>query len=54
MYHHVLFFQITVYCVFFATEGVCRSIARGVLLGIVGGDVRPVLQILTRFQTKKM
>ena len=41
MYHHVLFFQITVYCVFFATEGVRRSIARGVLLGIVGGDVSP-------------
>ena len=41
MYHHVLFFQITVYCVFFVTEGVRRSIARGVLLGIVGGDVSP-------------
>ena len=41
MYHHVLIFQITVYCVFFATEGVRRSIARGVLLGILGGDVSP-------------
>ena len=44
MYHHVLFFfQITVilYLYFFATEGVRGSIARGVLLGILGGDVSP-------------
>ena len=54
MYHHVLFFQITVYCVFFATEGVRRSIAGGYSSELLVGMCRPVLQILTRFQTKKM
>ena len=33
----------------------CRVLAgRGVLLGILGGVCRPVLKILTLFQTQKM
>ena len=31
----------------------CRPNARGVLLGVLGAGARPVLQILTLFQTKK-